>query len=90
MLCEVRPPQDAATLAKLLPNLPMVIDHLAKPGIKDGRTDDWLPHLQAAAAFPNIYCKLSGLVTEADWQRWTVAEAERWLSPNLGYRTEDE
>ena len=31
--------------------------------------DDWLPHFRAAAAFPNVYCKLSGMVTEADWQR---------------------
>ncbi|NJN83888.1 MAG: amidohydrolase [Caldilineaceae bacterium] len=40
----------------------MVIDHLAKPRIKDGATDDWLPALRAAAEYPNIYCKLSGMM----------------------------
>ena len=52
-----------------LPGLPMVIDHLAKPHIKDGRLDDWLPHLREAAKYPNVYCKLSGMVTEADWRQ---------------------
>ena len=46
------------TLARQLPSLPMVIDHLAKPRIEDKITADWLPHLQAAARFPNVFCKL--------------------------------
>ncbi len=51
------------------PTLPMVIDHLAKPRIKERTAlDDWLPHFKTAAAFPNIFCKLSGMITEADWR----------------------
>lgn len=53
-------------LARRLPALPLVLDHLAKPRIREHRSDDWLPQLKVAAAFPNVSCKLSGLVTEAD------------------------
>ena len=60
----------AQTLGKALPNLPMVIDHLAKPEIKDGRLDNWEANFRAAAQFPNMYCKISGMVTEADWNEW--------------------
>src|SRR5262249_10087407 len=80
LLFYVKHLRHTATLASEFPDLPLVIDHLAKPHIKQGRTDDWLPHLRAAAAFPNVYCKLSGLVTEADWTRWTVAD----LKPYVG------
>lgn len=60
----------AQKLGQTLPNLPMVIDHLAKPEIKDGRLDNWEADFRAAAQFPNIYCKISGMVTEADWNNW--------------------
>jgi L-fuconolactonase len=52
------------------PDLPLVIDHLAKPRIKAGRREGWIDDLRRAAAFPNVYCKLSGMVTEADWRAW--------------------
>jgi L-fuconolactonase len=70
-------------LARQLPALPMVIDHLAKPRIREHVTDDWLPHLRAAAAFPNVYCKLSGMVTEAEWKRWTVDDLKPYVSAAL-------
>ena len=60
----------AATLAEQLPDLPMVIDHLAKPQIKDHRTDNWIDNFKNASQYPNIYCKLSGMITEADWKNW--------------------
>jgi len=69
----------AATLGRMLPDLPLVIDHLAKPRIKEQVTADWLPHLQAAARCPNIYCKLSGLVTEADWHAWKPADLRPYV-----------
>lgn len=62
----------AKRLARELPELPLVIDHLAKPHIKEGRIEDWLPNLNAAAKFPNVFCKLSGMVTEAAWHAWTT------------------
>jgi L-fuconolactonase len=48
-----------------------VLDHLAKPPIKSGVIDTWARGIRQLAAFPNVYCKVSGLVTEADWRRWT-------------------
>ena len=62
------------TLARALPALAMVIDHLAKPGIKGHRTDDWLGPFRDASAFPNVSCKLSGLITEADWEGWAPGD----------------
>jgi L-fuconolactonase len=60
----------AATLGRELPELPMVIDHLSKPKIREQTMDGWKQDMRAAAEFPNIHCKLSGMVTEADWQNW--------------------
>ena len=62
------------TLAGKLPDLPMVIDHLAKPLIKEGRMDGWREDFEAAARHPNVYCKLSGMVTEADWDAWAPSD----------------
>ncbi len=70
LLFFVRHLRHAATLAQQFPNLTLVLDHLAKPHIKEQRFDDWLEHFRAAAQFPNVVCKLSGMVTEADWQHW--------------------
>jgi L-fuconolactonase len=70
-------------LARRLPTLPMVLDHLAKPHIREGKIDDWLPHFRAAAAFPNVFCKLSGMVTEADWHRWTVDDLKPYVRTAL-------
>jgi L-fuconolactonase len=57
-----------------VPDLPLVIDHLAKPQIRLGRRGQWEADLRAAAQFPQVYCKLSGMVTEAEWDQWTVAQ----------------
>jgi len=73
----------ATTLAKVLPDLPMVIDHLAKPRIKDGAMDDWIDNFRAAAKFPNMYCKLSGMITEADWQNWQPADLKPYVDAAL-------
>ena len=69
----------AVTLAKALPDLPMVIDHLAKPKIKAQITEGWKEDLLAAARFPNMYCKLSGMVTEADWKNWKPADLKPYV-----------
>lgn len=60
------------TLAREVPGLSMVIDHLAKPPIREGRMDGWRDDFEAAARFPNVSCKLSGMVTEADCKGWTA------------------
>ena len=73
----------AATLGRELPELPMVIDHLAKPKIKDHITAGWIDGLKAAAKFPNIRCKLSGMVTEADWKNWKPADLKPYVDAAL-------
>jgi L-fuconolactonase len=70
-------------LAGALPELPMVIDHLAKPHIRDRKLGDWLPQFRAAAAFPNVYCKLSGMVTEADWRHWKPSDLKPYVDAAL-------
>ncbi len=73
----------ADRLGRDFPNLPMVIDHLAKPEIKHRRTEDWLPNFEKAAQHPNIFCKLSGMVTEADWNNWSTADLKPYVEAAL-------
>lgn len=83
LLFYVKHLKHAATLGRLLPELPLVIDHLAKPRIKAQAIDDWLGDFRAAAECPNIYCKLSGMVTEADWQQWEPADLRPYVDAAL-------
>jgi L-fuconolactonase len=83
LLFYVKHLKHAATVARAVPELPLVIDHLSKPRIKDRAKDDWLPHLRAAAACSNIFCKLSGLVTEADWKRWKADDLKPYVQAAL-------
>jgi len=73
----------AATLAEMLPELPMVIDHLSKPKIKEHLIDGWREDLKKAARYPNIFCKLSGMVTEADWKNWKPADLTPYVETAL-------
>lgn len=73
----------AAPLAKEFPNLPFVIDHLAKPRIREHVTEDWINNFKAASKLPNVYCKLSGMVTEADWEKWTPADLKPYVETAL-------
>ncbi len=70
-------------LAGELPDLKLVIDHLAKPRIRQASLVDWEPGIRAAAGFENVFCKLSGMVTEADWETWTPADLEPYLEITL-------
>lgn len=83
LLFYVKHLRHAATLARELPELPMVIDHLSKPQIKLKKSDPWLEHFRDAAKYPNMYCKLSGMVTEADWQHWTVDDLRYYVQEAL-------
>ncbi|MFC4855613.1 amidohydrolase family protein [Actinophytocola glycyrrhizae] len=70
----VLPPQHQAAiaLADAVPGARLVLDHAGKPAIASGGYEPWATFLTALAARPNVFCKLSGLVTEADWTKWTV------------------
>jgi L-fuconolactonase len=67
------------TLIKSFPNQKFVIDHLAKPLIKDWEISDWKKNIQAIARYENISCKISGMVTEADWKNWKVEDFTPYL-----------
>lgn len=56
-----------------------VIDHLAKPYIKDKKIDDWAKDIRAVAKHQNLYCKISGMVTEADWKNWKTEDFYPYL-----------
>jgi L-fuconolactonase len=56
---------------KKFPNQPFVVDHIAKPKILLAKMEPWEENIRSLAQFSNVYCKISGLVTEADWENWT-------------------
>jgi L-fuconolactonase len=60
----------AAEFVRCFPRQRFVLDHLAKPPIKRGNLRPWERGMRELATFPNVFCKLSGLVTEDDWQNW--------------------
>ena len=59
----------AKQLVAMFPDQRFVIDHLAKPAIKLLELEPWQQNIHDIASYPNIYCKVSGMVTEADWQQ---------------------
>ncbi len=61
------------------PNQPFVIDHLAKPYIKSKMIDEWKRDIEAIACHPNVYCKVSGMVTEAEWKGWRKEDFRPYL-----------
>jgi L-fuconolactonase len=70
---------NATELVRRCPEVRFVLDHIGKPAIKEGRLEPWRAELKALAALPNIWCKVSGLVTEADWAKWTAADLRPYL-----------
>ena len=83
LLFYVRHLKHADQLARELPGLPMVIDHLAKPRIGDQSMSDWLPAFKAASQHENVFCKLSGMITEADWSHWKPADLKPYVEAAL-------
>lgn len=73
----------APTVASHVPELPLVIDHLSKPNIKEKHFETWAAELDAAAKHENVYCKLSGMITEADWNSWKPADLKPYVDTAL-------
>ena len=69
----------AAELVSRFKRQRFVLDHLAKPNIRAGEIRDWEKGIRELAKFPLVFCKLSGLVTEADWTRWTADDIRPYL-----------
>jgi L-fuconolactonase len=69
----------ALELTAQLPDQPFVLDHLAKPRIKDGAIEPWAARMRDLARRPNVFCKISGLVTEAHWTGWRPEHLRPYL-----------
>ncbi len=74
ILVKTRELPAALALVRAIPDVRFVIDHIAKPPIASGAIDEWAAALKPLAAEPNVFVKLSGMVTEADWKHWTVRD----------------
>lgn len=88
----VRPPQLHAAVAAVEanPETRFVIDHIGKPRIANGSSDsEWEGPMRRLAALPNVWCKLSGLVTEADWTSWTIEQLRAYTDPVCEWFGED-
>ena len=76
-------------MVRACPETAFVLDHLAKPDVKGHRLEPWRAQMAELAEFPNVVCKVSGLVTEADHARWTPSELEPYVSHVLALFGED-
>ncbi|MBW3632227.1 MAG: amidohydrolase family protein [Chloroflexi bacterium] len=77
----VRPRELPAALAtaKAFPGMRFVIDHIAKPSIAAGEIDDWAALMEPFRPLTHVTCKLSGMITEANWDDWTPADLEPYV-----------
>ena len=66
-------------IAQAVPDLRLVIDHMAKPSIRDKQFDDWAIMMAKAAEFPQMHCKVSGLITEAVWKKWKPSDLKPYV-----------
>ncbi|MGQ7946600.1 amidohydrolase family protein [Flavobacterium sp. WC2509] len=69
----------AIDLVNRFPNQKFIIDHIAKPNIKSGEIDSWKKNIQEIAKAENVVCKVSGMVTEADWNSWKPEDLKPYL-----------
>jgi len=75
----------AAEFVGRFPNQRFVLDHLGKPAVKTRGLHPWKEGIAELAAYPNVYCKLSGLVTEADWNHWKREDMRPYLDAAFEY-----
>ena len=74
---------DVIELVRRCPHTAFILDHLGKPAIKQHQLDPWQADLRKLAALPNVVCKISGLVTEADHERWQPTDLEPFIDVAL-------
>lgn len=75
--------KNAVEFVKRFPDQPFVVDHIAKPFIKDQIIDDWAKDMQAFASLDHVTCKISGLITEADWVNWKFDHFKKYVDTTL-------
>jgi L-fuconolactonase len=83
LLVHTRHLRHVKTVAESCPELSLVVDHMAKPPVASGEISEWLRELKAVAMFPNVYCKLSGLVTEANHSAWKLDDLRPFVDSAL-------
>ena len=71
--------QFAVELVKIFPEQKFVIDHIAKPYIKSGEIEQWKLDIQKFKPYENVYCKISGMVTEAEWNNYSSETFKPYL-----------
>jgi L-fuconolactonase len=74
----------AIKLVEEFPDQPFVLDHIAKPEIATRLLSPWRENIKMLASFPNVYCKLSGMVTEANWRQWQAEDFHPYLDAVFG------
>ena len=70
---------NAIRLVEQCPHVQFILDHIGKPDIKNQLFAPWKQEIQTLAGFPNVHCKISGLVTEADFEAWTPADLQPYI-----------
>lgn len=72
---------DVLSLIEACPETAFILDHIGKPDIAGGLLDPWRKHIDRLAALPQVIgCKLSGIITEADWQQWTEDDLQPYVT----------
>jgi L-fuconolactonase len=81
----VRPRELPAALAtaRAFPDMRLVIDHIAKPPIASGKIDGWAAQMEPFRELPHVFCKLSGMITEANWTTWTPDDLRPYVEVTL-------
>jgi len=69
----------AISLVSDFPDQKFVVDHIAKPDIKSGSINSWKKGIEEIAKYDNVWCKISGMVTEADWKNWKAEDLKPYL-----------
>lgn len=83
LLVHTRHLKHVKTVAEACPRLRLVVDHMAKPKIASSERNEWASALKEVAAYPNISCKLSGLVTEANHKSWQTEDLRPYVENAL-------
>jgi L-fuconolactonase len=83
LLVHTRHLKHVSKVAEACPELALVIDHLAKPPIAKNEIKEWSLAMEPLARYPNLHCKLSGLVTEADWTTWQTNDLRPFVDCTL-------
>jgi len=87
--CTFRQLAQNVELVRRCPGTQFILDHIAKPNIRGGEFEPWAGQMRELASLPNVVCKISGVVTEADHANWTIEEIKPYVLHSLEVFGED-